>query len=92
MKIKLDEKLPVTNFFYLDKEDNVKKIKSDEIYQNESLIIIGVPGAFTKVCSAKHLPGYVSNYGEAKKKVLDNIFENKHPISKIIPQIYHILN
>ena len=30
--------------------------------------------------------------GEAKKKVLDNIFENKHPISKIIPQIYHILN
>ena len=31
MKIKLDEKLPVTNFFYLDKEDNVKKIKSDEL-------------------------------------------------------------
>lgn len=29
--------------------------------------------------------------GEAKKKVLDNIIENKHPISKIIPQIYHTL-
>ena len=30
--------------------------------------------------------------GKAKKKVLDNLFENEHPISKIIPQIYCILN
>tara|TARA_B110001452_G_scaffold262171_1_gene261855 strand:+ start:79 stop:567 length:489 start_codon:yes stop_codon:yes gene_type:complete len=73
MKIKLDEKLPITNFFYLDKEDNIKKIKSNEIYQNESLIVIGVPGAFTKVCSTKHLPGYVSNYDEAKKKGVTKI-------------------
>lgn len=30
--------------------------------------------------------------GEAKKKVLDDIFKNNYPISKIIPQIYRILN
>lgn len=30
--------------------------------------------------------------GEAKKKILDDIFKNNYPISKIIPQIYNILN
>jgi peroxiredoxin len=36
-------------------------------------IIFGVPGAFTKVCSAKHLPGYVKNFEEAKKKGVTRI-------------------
>ena len=35
--------------------------------------MIGVPGAFTKVCSAKHLPGYVNNYDKYKEKGIDNI-------------------
>ena len=32
-----------------------------------------MPGAFTKVCSAKHLPGYVQNYNEVKKKGVTKI-------------------
>ena len=32
-----------------------------------------MPGAFTKVCSAKHLPGYVNNFEEAKKKGVTKI-------------------
>ena len=73
MKIKIDEKLPITEFFYLDKESNVKKIKSSDLFNSAKIIIIGVPGAYTKVCSAKHLPGYVQNYLEAKKKGITKI-------------------
>ena len=35
--------------------------------------MIGVPGAFTKVCSAKHLPGYVNNFDFAKQKGVTKI-------------------
>ena len=73
MKIKLDDKLPIGEFFYLDKESNVKKIESSDLLSDQKVIIIGVPGAFTKVCSAKHLPGFVQKYPEAKKKGITKI-------------------
>ena len=73
MKIKEGDKLPNSEFFYLDKENAVKKIKSDEFFKRQKIIIIGVPGAFTKVCSAKHLPGYVQNYNEVKKRGVTKI-------------------
>ena len=73
MKIKEGDKLPTSEFFYLDKENAVKKIRSNEFFKNQKAIIIGVPGAFTKVCSAKHLPGFVQNYNEVKKKGVTKI-------------------
>ena len=72
MKIKEGEKLPIADFFYLD-SSGTKKIKSSVLFNNQKTIVIGVPGAFTKVCSAKHLPGYVSNFEEAKKKGVTKI-------------------
>ena len=73
MKIKIGEKLPSANFFILDDNNIVKKINSSSIFKNQKAILIGVPGAFTKVCSAKHLPGYVNNFEEAKKKGVTKI-------------------
>ena len=72
MKIKEGDIIPSKDFFYLD-ESGPKKIKSTELLQNQKVIIIGVPGAFTKVCSASHLPGYVKNYEAAKKKGVTKI-------------------
>ena len=72
MKIKEGEKLPVSEFFFLD-SNGPQKIKSVDLFQNQKAIVIGVPGAFTKVCSAKHLPGYVNNFEQAKKKGVTKI-------------------
>tara|TARA_B100001063_G_C16405939_1_gene377101 strand:- start:84 stop:569 length:486 start_codon:yes stop_codon:yes gene_type:complete len=72
MKIKEGEKIPSVDFFYID-ENGSKKIKSTELLNNHKAIIIGVPGAFTKVCSEKHLPGYVDNYEQAQKKGVTKI-------------------
>jgi len=72
MKIKVGERLPISDFFYLDSSGS-KKIKSSELFNDQKVIVIGVPGAFTKVCSAKHLPGYVDNFEEAKKKGVTKI-------------------
>ena len=73
MKIKVGEKLPNADFFYLDDKNTVQKVNSSSLLKNQKVIIIGVPGAFTKVCSAKHLPGYVNHFDEAKKKGVTKI-------------------
>jgi peroxiredoxin len=72
MKIKEGEKIPSIDFFYIN-EGGSKKIKSTDLLKDHKAIIIGVPGAFTKVCSAKHLPGYVNNFEQAKKKGVTKI-------------------
>ena len=68
MKIKEGEKLPVADFFYLDDNNALQMVDTNTLLKGHKVIIFGVPGAFTKVCSAKHLPGYVKNFEEAKKK------------------------
>tara|TARA_B100001142_G_scaffold152242_1_gene152854 strand:+ start:521 stop:1009 length:489 start_codon:yes stop_codon:yes gene_type:complete len=73
MKIKEGDKIPNSDFFYIDENGVVKKIKSTELLDKQKAIVIGVPGAFTKVCSAKHLPGYVKNFEDAKKKGVTKI-------------------
>ena len=73
MKIKEGETIPSTEFFYIDNGGAVKKIKSTEFLAKQKAIVIGVPGAFTKVCSTTHLPGYVNNFENAKKKGVTKI-------------------
>ena len=44
------------------KNKTVKKIDTDFLFKNQKAIMFGLPGAFTAVCSAKHLPGFIKNY------------------------------
>ena len=73
MKIKEGDKIPNSEFYHLDESGAPKKISTLELFDNNKTIVIGVPGAFTKVCSAKHLPGYVINFEAAKKKGVTKI-------------------
>ena len=73
MKSKKGDKLPSGEVFYLDKNKVVKKININLLIENQKVIIIGLPGAFTSVCSAKHLPGFIKNYDEFKKKGISKI-------------------
>ena len=73
MKIKLEDKLPDSEFFYLDQANEVKKTNTISLFKNQKAIILGVPGAFTKTCSAKHLPGFINNYENAKAKGITKI-------------------
>ena len=72
MKIKAGDKLPSSELFYLDQNNDVKKIDILELCKGKT-IILGMPGAFTKTCSALHLPGYIKNYELAIKKGISKI-------------------
>ena len=49
-----------------------KKFQQNDLFSAGKIIILGMPGAFTKTCSAIHLPGYVKNYDQAKKRGYKN--------------------
>ena len=72
MKIKTGDKLPNSELFYLDQNNDVKKIDVLDLCKGKT-IILGMPGAFTKTCSALHLPGYIKNYALANKKGISKI-------------------
>ena len=72
MKIKIGDKLQSSELFYLDQNNDVKKIDILDLCKGKT-IILGMPGAFTKTCSTLHLPGYIKNYELASKKGISKI-------------------
>ena len=73
MKIKVGEKLPRSKLFNLDQNNDVKKVDILDLCKDNRIIILGMPGAFTKTCSAIHLPGFVKNFDLALKKGVTKI-------------------
>ena len=53
--------------------ENLQKKNIEEFLNNKKVIIFGLPGAYTSVCSAKHLPGYVNMHQKYKDKGIDQI-------------------
>ena len=72
MKIKENDLIPKSEIFILENGKPVQK-NIEEFLKNKKVIIFGLPGAYTSVCSAKHLPGFVNKFDEYKKKGIDNI-------------------
>ena len=72
MKIKESEIIPSSEVFVLENGEPIKK-NIENILKNKKTVIFGLPGAYTSVCSAKHLPGYVKNSEKYKEKGVDQI-------------------
>ena len=72
MNIKENDQIPSSEIFILEEGEPIKK-NIEEILKNKKVVLFGLPGAYTSVCSAKHLPGYVNMYEEYKKKGIDKI-------------------
>ena len=72
MKIKEKDKIANADIFILENGEPVKK-NITELLKNKNIILFGLPGAYTSVCSAKHLPGYVKNFEKYKAKGIDHV-------------------
>ena len=70
MKLKENEIVPNSEVFIIENSNPVQK-KIEEFLKNKKAIIFGLPGAYTSVCSAKHLPGYIKNYQKIREKGID---------------------
>ena len=72
MNIKENDNLPNSEVFILEDGDPVKK-NIEKLFKNKKVVMFGLPGAYTSVCSAKHLPGYVNMFEKYKEKGIDQI-------------------
>jgi len=72
MTIKVGDKVPSVTLRYLG-PDGVTAVTTDEFFAGKKVALFGVPGAFTRTCSQRHLPGYVTNAAELKAKGVDTI-------------------
>jgi peroxiredoxin len=72
MKLKENDKIPNSEIFVIENGEPKKK-NMEEFLKNKKVVIFGLPGAYTSVCSAKHLPGYVNMYQQFKDKGIDFI-------------------
>ena len=72
MNVKENDQIPNVNFFVIENGEPVKK-NTQVLLKDKKVIIFGLPGAYTSVCSAKHLPGYVNMFDQYKEKGIDYI-------------------
>ena len=72
MKLKENETIPNSELFIIEDGNPVKK-KTFEFFGDKKIVLFGLPGAYTSVCSSKHLPGYVDDHKKYKAKGVDLI-------------------
>jgi|TARA_B110000263_G_C14935415_1_gene341197 peroxiredoxin len=70
--IKIGETVPDVVFKFLGPE-GLTNVKSSELFRGKRIAVFGLPGAYTPVCSAKHLPDFVADAEELMKKQIDGI-------------------
>jgi peroxiredoxin len=72
MTIKIGDRIPSVTLRTLGPE-GPQAIPSDEFFKGKKVVLFGVPGAFTRTCSQRHLPSYVTHAAELKAKGVDVI-------------------
>jgi glutaredoxin/glutathione-dependent peroxiredoxin len=68
----IGDKVPDT-IVMITTADGPGPASSAELLGSGTVVLIGVPGAFTPVCSDVHLPGFVLAAGQLKEKGVDRV-------------------
>jgi len=72
MAIEIGDKLPECTL-KVATSDGPQDRTTEEIFAGKKVVLFAVPGAFTPLCSARHLPGYVQSAKEIKSRGVDTI-------------------
>ena len=70
--INVNEKLPNVTFS-LRQNGEASNPTTSDLFDSKKVVVFALPGAFTPTCSQAHLPGFVVNADEFKKKGVDTI-------------------
>lgn len=72
MAIKLHDTFPAVMLKILT-DDGLKEINTAQYFEGKKVIIIGLPGAYTPVCTSRHIPEFAQASSEIKAKGVDEI-------------------
>ena len=73
MTIKVGDTIPEVNLFHIGESGGPEAISSRDVFGGKKTVLFAVPGAFTRTCSAKHLPGFVKHADDIKAKGIDQV-------------------
>ncbi|QFT33688.1 peroxiredoxin [Roseibium porphyridii] len=72
MTLKVGDRLPEATFKIMT-EDGPGETTTSALTTGKTLVLFGVPGAFTPTCHMNHLPGFVEHSETLKNKGVDEI-------------------
>ena len=72
MTVKVGDRVPTATLRYRA-PDGIKSVTTDELFKDKKVVLFALPGAFTPTCSAKHVPGFISNHSALKAKGVDSV-------------------
>lgn len=72
MTISVGDKIPSVDLGIMT-ADGPGVTSSDDIFKGRKVALFGVPGAFTRTCSSRHLPGFINKAEALKAKGIDAI-------------------
>ena len=72
MSIQPGDKIPTATVFEMG-PDGPGPLSTDDLFGGKTVVVFGLPGAFTPTCSAQHLPGYIQLSDQLKAKGVDDI-------------------
>ncbi len=84
--IKVGDRLPEGSFRVKDAEGKVSEVPVSRLFDGQTVVLVGVPGAFTSTCHAAHIPQFVANADALKAKGVDRIVVmavNDHHVMKV---------
>ena len=70
MTIKAGDRIPAAKLMQAT-ADGPKEVSTEELFAGKTVVLFGVPGAFTPTCSARHMPSFLENYEQLKTKGVD---------------------
>ena len=72
MNIAVGSRIPDASF-KVKSGDVTSDMTTAEIFRGKKVVLFAVPGAYTPTCSLKHLPGFLSNIDEFKRRGIDTV-------------------
>jgi len=72
MTIKVGERLPNAALRLVTPE-GPKPVETKDYFAGKTVVLFGLPGAFTPTCHKNHLPGFIVNEARFKAKGVDKI-------------------
>jgi peroxiredoxin len=73
MTITTGARVPSATIFKMGDDGGPEAVSTDDFFKGRKVVVFGLPGAFTRTCSAKHLPGFVAHAGAILAKGVDEI-------------------
>jgi peroxiredoxin len=72
MTIAVGDKLPHATVLIVG-PDGRRETTTDHLFAGKTVVLFGVPGAFTPTCSGQHLPGYLANARAFRDKGVSDV-------------------